>query len=314
MTRLVADAGGTNVRFALADAAGSLEQVRVFKVAEFPTFTGALSAYLAEASSAGVITGAAIAAAGPVEGDTIALTNHPWRIVRAELSAMIGGGPVALLNDIEAIAAALPHLGAGETPPIGAPAPIRPELRTMLALNVGTGFGAATVIRRDGQWFTCPSEAGHMSLGRVDGFKHGGDDDAEIESILSGRGLAQLATRLSGTQIVDAAEVFARLPTDPAATQALAVFTRVLGRVAGDLVLATCAWGGVYFCGSVAQAWSTVTDAATFRATFARAGPLQRLIERVPAAVVRRRQAALFGLALLPLAGDVTEPQRPAAR
>ena len=43
--RLVADAGGTNVRFAITDETGRPEHVQNFQVADFPAFTDALSAY-----------------------------------------------------------------------------------------------------------------------------------------------------------------------------------------------------------------------------------------------------------------------------
>jgi glucokinase len=39
--RLVADAGGTNVRFALAGPAGRLEQVLTYRVADFASFVSA---------------------------------------------------------------------------------------------------------------------------------------------------------------------------------------------------------------------------------------------------------------------------------
>ena len=72
--------------------------------------------------------------------------------------------------------------------------------------------------------------------------------------------------------------------------------------LAGDLALATCAWGGVYFSGSVATAWSTVADVAQFRAEFTRKGPMQTRMRQIPTAVIRRENAALFGLAMMPLA------------
>ena len=55
------------------------------------------------------------------------------------------GVPVVLVNDLEAVAAALPHLADDDLTTLGTVAPVRPERRTMLAVNVGTGFGAASV-------------------------------------------------------------------------------------------------------------------------------------------------------------------------
>ena len=49
--RLVADAGSTNVRFAMADQSGRLERVQSFRTADFPTFADAWSAYRSGAPS-----------------------------------------------------------------------------------------------------------------------------------------------------------------------------------------------------------------------------------------------------------------------
>ena len=301
--RLVADAGGTNVRFAIADESGRLERVESFQAADFPAFKDALSAYGSGAGGLQEIGACAIAAAGPVDDGVVKLTNNDWTIDSAEISAALAGVPVAVVNDLEAVAASLPHLASGDLTPIGAPAPAHPERRTMLAVNVGTGFGAAGVILRDGRWYTCPSESGHMTLGPLAAVPTL-PADASVESVLSGSGLAKLYGRLTGGRHVaaqQAADVLAMSGRDAAAARTVEVFTDVLGRIAGDLALATCAWGGVYLCGSVATAWAATADAGRFRAAFTRKGSMHLRMLQVPTAVIRRDNAALFGLAMMPL-------------
>jgi glucokinase len=305
--RLVADAGGTNVRFARAAADGTLDGLRSGRAADFPSFGAALETYIA-GSRQGDITAAAIAAAGPVDGDRVKITNNPWSIDRKDVSAALGGVPVVLINDLEAVAAALPHLAVSETANLGGPAVVRPEQRTMLAINVGTGFGAASVIRRGARWWTCPSEAGHMRLGMPPG--DAGEwlpEGATVESLLSGDGLVRLYRRLAGSgpnshaMPVDGSGVFASVERDAKAAHAVEVMTSALGRVAGDLALATAAWGGVYLCGSVAVGWSAVADMQQFRAEFIGRGPMRGRLEQIPTAVVRRDDVALFGLAMVPV-------------
>ena len=243
----------------------------------------------------------AIAAAGPVDGDAVKLTNNEWIVDAPKISAMLDGVPVALVNDLEAVAAALPHLTSEDLTTIGAPAPVRPERRTMLAVNVGTGFGAASVICRDGRWYTCPSEAGHMTLGHVEGMA-ALPAETSVEDVLSGSGLARLHERLAGGRgAASAADVFAEAGRDAAAARTVELFTAILGRIAGDLALATCAWGGVYLCGSVATAWSAIADIEQFRAEFIRKGPMRARMLKVPTAVIRRDIAALYGLAMMPI-------------
>ena len=88
--RLVADAGGTNVRFAIADAKGNLDRVKIFQTADFPTFLDAFSAYRADAGGLREVDAAAIAAAGPVDGDAVKLTNNEWIVDGAKISAADG--------------------------------------------------------------------------------------------------------------------------------------------------------------------------------------------------------------------------------
>ena len=299
--RLVADAGGTNVRFALADADGNLDRVKIFQTADFSTFLDAFAAYRSDAGGLREVVAAAIAAAGPVDGDAVKLTNNEWIVDGAKISALMGGVPVALVNDLEAVAAALPHLTSDDLTTLGAVAPVRPERRTMLAVNVGTGFGASSVIHRDGRWYTCPSEAGHMTLGHVEA-KPALPADASVEDVLSGSGLARLYERLAGGRSQQASDVFAEAArAGGAAADAVTLFTHILGRVAGDLALATCAWGGVYLCGSVATAWAGMADIERFRTEFTRKGPMRARMLKVPTAVIRRDMAALYGLAMMPI-------------
>lgn len=298
--RLVADAGGTNVRFAIADAQGNLDRVKIFQTADFPTFPDAFAAYRSDTGGLRDVDAAAIAAAGPVDGNIVKLTNNEWIVDGAKISALMNGVPVALVNDLEAVAAALPHLTADDLTTLGAVAPVRPERRTMLAVNVGTGFGAASVIRRDGRWYTCPSEAGHMTLGHIDA-SAALPAEASVEDVLSGSGLTRLYERLAGGRCQQASDVFAAAREHGAAADAVTLFTDILGRIAGDLALATCAWGGVYLCGSVATAWAGNADIERFRTEFTRKGPMRPRMLKVPTAVIRRDIAALYGLAMMPI-------------
>ena len=171
----------------------------------------------------------------------------------------------------------------------------------MLAVNVGTGFGAASVIWRDGRWYTCPSEAGHMTLGQV-------EPTAALPAGCQRRGRALrqrpgAAVRAAGRRppSQQPSDVFAAAAHEAAAADAVDLFTAILGRIAGDLALATCAWGGVYLCGSVATAWSGMADIERFRAEFIRKGPMRARMLKVPTAVIRRDIAALYGLAMMPI-------------
>lgn len=307
--RLIADAGGTNLRFARSLRAGHLSDVSIWPAARFSSFYEALEAYLGEVAEPGTCRSAAIAAAGPADDGTIAMTNLAWSIRAAEISQRLDGAPVALCNDVEAVAAALPHLGEEDVAAIG---PLgfggRRTRRAMLAVNIGTGFGSALVLPTPQGWVTRAGEAGHMRLGAV----APAELDllgpaATVEELLSGSGVVRLYRRIGATagagaaaQAGDAAAVWSRVGSEAAARAALEAFTRILARIAGDLALAGGAWGGVYLCGSVARGWHPLADAALFRRHFEDKGPMSGRMEGVFTGFIERHMTALFGLTWAP--------------
>lgn len=311
--RLLADIGGTNARFARA-IGNDIGERRTYAVGDYSDFASVLAAYLAETGGAEGLCAAAVAAAGPLRNDAVVLTNAPWTINGAETSRELGGVPVCLMNDLEAVALALPHLGAQDVCWLGKEGAVGGRER-MLALNVGTGFGAASVMNVKGTWIALASEAGHMSLGARDALELQVLEDPRgrtrtVEEALSGEGLKRLyrasARRAGGATpaIETAADIFARAGDEPVAGAALRQFTVLLGRVAGDLVLAATAWGGVYLCGSVARAWMEVADIGLFRQDFEDREKMAAELAETPSALITRDEPALLGLALVPLDAD----------
>src|SRR3954447_7042529 len=116
---LLGDIGGTNSRFALVRRGETVPRaVRHYKNAGFPSFQAAIEAYIAEAGErpgAGVV-----AIAGPGAGETVGPTNMArFRFRPPELTAALGFSRLDVINDFEAVARALPHLGREELQVIG---------------------------------------------------------------------------------------------------------------------------------------------------------------------------------------------------
>src|SRR5690606_12312325 len=115
---LLADIGGTNARFALADPGADapllVDSVQRFAVADFPSLAEAARHYLHETGQheAGIVHGV-FAVAGRVDGDEARITNHPWVISRPRTKAQLGFEQVTLVNDFAAQAMAIPLLRAG---------------------------------------------------------------------------------------------------------------------------------------------------------------------------------------------------------
>ena len=120
---LVADIGGTNARFALADphAASPLlvASVREFPVAAFPSLAEAAAHYLDQVGTRA--RRGVFAVAGRIDGDQARITNHPWVISRSRTAQMLGFDQVHLLNDFAAQAMAIRLFGPDDVVRIGAP-------------------------------------------------------------------------------------------------------------------------------------------------------------------------------------------------
>ena len=306
--RLVADVGGSNVRFARAQQQHALGERRSYPHTRHASFYDALNVFLDETKGPEGCTSAAIGVAGPVDGDSVKVTNAPWTITAGEVAKLLGGAPTRLLNDLQAVALALPHLADNEIASIG---PVRRSDRlrqTMIAVNVGTGFGAAAAIPAGAGWITNPGEPGHMTLGALDTAQLELLRDAgSVEEVLSGRGVTRLyrclAERLGATvdTSLSAAQIFNLAQNDTTASETLRIFSILLARVAGDLALAAAAWGGVYLCGSVVNGWAAAGGAERFRPPFEAKGPMRSIMENVYTGILTRDDTALLGLAHLPI-------------
>ena len=89
---LVADIGGTNARFAIADLETlALSGIEDFQCARHSSLAEALRAYLDRLEDPPVE--AAIAVAGPVVNERVSLTNSAWSFTRAELCSRMVSTP-----------------------------------------------------------------------------------------------------------------------------------------------------------------------------------------------------------------------------
>ena len=312
---LIADIGGTNARFALADPHATVplldDSVREFAVAEFPSLADAARHYLEQVgaqASRGVF-----AVAGRVDGDEARITNHPWVISRSRTSDMLGFEQVHLLNDFAAQAMAISLYrpedlvqigGAGWTP--GRPG----EPRTYAVLGPGTGLGVGGLVVRDGRCYPLETEGGHVS------FPPGTPEEIRILEILSaqfgrvsnerlvcGPGLVNIHRALCEIAGVDPGlpeprDITARAAQgDALGMRAVDVFCAVFGAIAGDLVLTLGAWDGVFLTGGVVPKMLDSLRHSGFRQRFEYKGRFSPNMARVPSLAVVHPRAGLLGAA-----------------
>ena len=284
---LLADIGGSKSRFALANAAGRPERILVIENDTAADLEAAVTRYLDETGARP--RAATFAVAAPVDGEEVALTNRQWRFRRGDFGRRFGFSPFVVVNDFEAIAWALPRLGAADTRPLGQAT--APRGGAKVVLGPGTGLGVAALVPADGRWRVVASEGGHASFGPQ------AADEAEVfarlreqsravsaETVLSGPGLLRLARALDPRAQYREPEtiVASALAREPSALAAARLFVRLLGRFAGDVALTFKALGGVYIAGGVACGLGPLLDEPQFRQAFEAHPPYETLLGRDP--------------------------------
>jgi glucokinase len=299
---LLADIGGSKSRFALVGSGGRPERILVIENDTVVDLAAAVVRYLEKTGAKP--QAAVFAVAGPIGGEEVALTNRAWRFRRREFAERFRLSQLEVVNDFEAIAWALPHLGTAETRMLGPLTPLRHGVKVVL--GPGTGLGVAALLPADGRWHVVASEGGHASFGahaadEVELFERLREDRGTVsaESVLSGPGLVRLARALDPQQSCRASEtILARaLAGETAAQAAAGTFVRLLGRFAGGLALTFKAVGGVYITGGVAGGLGPLLDDPQFRAAFEAHPPYQSLLATIPTLLITCEQPGLVGCA-----------------
>ena len=303
---LVGDIGGTNSRFGLVEPGTTrVAEVAVQKNDNFASLEDSIAAYVKARGVSG-LAGAAIAVAGPVEGEVVHLTNRNWSFTRESLRKAAEARQFRLLNDFEALALALPHLDGEDVVQIGGELPQKPAVK--IVLGPGTGLGMATLAPLpQGGWMALPGEVGHITLPVVTQEEFDWRQRMskpgvlfESEDAITGGGLLRMyrAAAVNPTLETPEAVLQAALAgTDPAAVKTLDQFIVWLARVAGDAAMTMQAKGGVYLAGGIAPSIAEKLKSGPFRAIFEEKGRLAFVMKPIPVYVIVDKFPAFKGCA-----------------
>ena len=303
---LVGDIGGTNSRFGLVEPGSTrVASVRVQKNENFASLEASIRAYL-DAQGLSSLAAAAIAVAGPVEGETVGLTNRDWRFTRGSLQEAARARQFRLLNDFEALALSLPHLEGDDIVQIGGETPQKPAVK--IVLGPGTGLGMATLAPLpQGGWMALPGEVGHITLPVVTQAEFDWREKMskpgvlfESEDAITGGGLLRMYRALApNPQLATPEEVLqaALSGSDGAAVKTLDQFITWLARIAGDAAMTMQARGGVYLAGGIAPSIVGTLKTGPFRAIFQEKGRLAHVMRPIPVYVIVDRFPAFKGCA-----------------
>lgn len=314
---LVADIGGTNARFALADLGATLPRLhhpKSLAAAKFASLQHAAEHYLGQVEQ--VPRQAAIAVACPVRDDEIRLTNRAWSFSRGELQHSLGVEQLLVLNDFGAAAWTVPTLTAADSVALYGPAAL-PLVGPVSVLGPGTGLGVALLVGDDGAgWLVVETEGGHVS------FAPHGTEEHDIadwfaarhgrvsnERLLSGIGLSQIDAALARREPgkLDTPDSSLRDPAvivaaaleghDVSARRALARFCAILGSVAGDTALIHGA-RTVMIAGGIVPRFIPFLRSSAFRERFLNKGRFAAYLESVSVRVIIHPAPGLLGAAL----------------
>lgn len=304
---LVADIGGTNARFAISDADGALQELRVLHAASFPKIDEAITAYFADLKRPRP-SQACFAVACPAKGPEIKLTNSSWRFVKAELCRKFQFERFVVINDFEALAASVPILQGPQL------AELRPgtadPASVSLVIGPGTGLGVgAFVPAGKSAWAVISGEGGHI------GFAPNTEEEVRLwrrmrekygrvsaERVLNGAGLVNIYRFMAdeaGQQAgeIDAPEISRRaLAGEETAVNAVLMFFDMLGSVTGDLALAFGSRAGIFIGGGITPKLLEFARRSNFIERFLDKGRIAAILQSMPIWVILEERAALYGV------------------
>jgi glucokinase len=290
--------------------------VRSFATTDYDGLDSLVAAFLDGRSFKSRIETACFGVAGPVIDQSARMTNVPWEVSAASITKRFDLQRIRLLNDLEAMAYAVPVLEIDELHPLQK-GRRRPSGNAVL-IAAGTGLGQAILHNVSGRFRPVHSEGGHADFAaRTDReldlvkFLRAAYGRVDIESVVSGMGLSNLYRFAHDGEACTTPLLPGEMPDDPARVtrgalagtcsrcmEATHLFVGAYGAAAGNLALIAVATAGVYVGGGIAPRILRSLGTGTFMDAFLSKAPMRALLEEIPVQVILNPQAALLGAAV----------------
>ena len=293
--------------------------------ADYPSLQALVSEFLGQVKIS--VDVASFDVAGPVINGSAKTTNLPWVMDESSLARDLNLKTVHLMNDLEAVARAVPVLRPADLITLNEGEPVSKGPIAIIA--PGTGLGESFLTWEGSQYVSHSSEGGHSDFAPTDERQmrllawllprlgHVG-----VERVCSGIGIPNIYEFLRDQEKIperpDVAQSIASAkdhtkaivnaavdPDHPSELCRATVETMVsiLASEAGNLVLKVLATGGLYVAGGVALHLLDVLRDPLFMQTFIRKGRFKDLMGRIPIHIITARAAlvgaATFGLQTL---------------
>ena len=264
---------------------------------------------------------ASFGVAGPVINGQSKITNLPWVLDEKQLADALGLSQVRLMNDLLAVAHAVPLLCQKDLFTLNKGRPVSGGPIAVLA--PGTGLGQAYLTWDGARYRAHPSEGGHADFAPINAlearlllhllekFKH-----VSTERVCSGVGLTNiyaflkenghgeepywLTEKLTGVRDIVPIIVNAALDTERPCRLCLAtlnMFVSILAAEAGNLALKIMASGGIYLGGGIPPRIIPALQQDLFIEAFINKGRMAELMVDIPVHVILNPKVALMGAA-----------------
>ncbi len=301
----VADVGGTNARFAIAEVAQgevrSLGEPVVLAAKDHAGIAEAWQAFGAGLSEA-LPRHAAFGLAGPVTGGPVRFVNSHWVVDPARLHGELELDSSLLLNDFGAMAHAAHALAPVDLAHLLGPDVPLPQQGAISVVGPGTGLGVAVLQRREHGPIVLETEGSHIHFAPLDedealicaaiSARHG---RASVERVVSGPGLGETIRAFDPADQRDDASLWAAAIAGEM-PRALDLFLASYGAAVGDLSLAHGALG-VVLTGGLTQRLHALLPNSRFHARFCDKGRYRARMESIPIKLITHPQPGLFGAA-----------------
>ena len=295
MSSIVSDVGGTNARFAVAAGAGTnLSNIWTAKCADFPTIETAVEAYRETlgAVKSTYLDAMVIAVAGPVNAETVDVTNNHWLFNKHDLLTSLSLKRLLVINDFTAQALA-------QTDPRGnGNVEILPgesdENAPLLVIGPGTGLGVSALIPSANGPIPIEGEGGHISFSpcndderALDAFMRRHSAHVSAEHFVSGSGLENihhfLAERTGQPVGMTAREIGEKaIKEDGLCRDAAMMLLGILGTVITDNVLTLGCWRGVVISGGIVPKLAPLIAKSPLAERIRKTGLTEHLMEMIP--------------------------------
>lgn len=315
---LVADLGGTNIRFGLCAADSTqINAIKKYSIRDYESVKHLLQVYLHDSeTNSNEIERCCFAIAGPIHDQAVKMTNCNWQISATAINHALDIKQTVLINDFQAIAYSVTHLLDNGLTNIG-DLKLNNSEGPISVFGPGTGLGAALLVPYSGQstsqqYLVVATEGGHAGLSarsedELKIFDYWRNKGCRInrEFFVCGTGIERIYEAIcidSGSDDYKKRQVaniqqLGCSGNDEKCQKTMNIFCSFLGSAAGDQVLCTGSTGGLVLAGGILPKFVDFLKASPFRQRFESKGAMSGYTKKVATSLIIESQPGLIGAA-----------------